>query len=49
MFSFPIRNQGASLEIVQGVPLNDFSKAKIALTENELKEEKSLVTALLPK
>jgi hypothetical protein len=31
------------------VPLNDFSKAKIAATENELMEEKSLVTDLLPK
>jgi malate dehydrogenase len=40
---------GKKWEIVQGVPLNDFSKAKIAETENELKEEKSLVTDLLPK
>ena len=49
MFSYPIRNHGTSLEIVQGVPLNDFSRAKIAVTENELKEEKSLITDLLPK
>jgi malate dehydrogenase len=49
IFSYPIRSNGKDFEIVQGVPLNDFSKAKIAATENELKEEKSLVTDLLPK
>ena len=36
-------------EIVQGVPVNDFSHAKITATENELKEEKSLVADLLPR
>ncbi len=49
IFSYPIRTDGRKWEIVQGVPLNDFSKAKIAATEAELKEEKSLVTDLLPK
>ena len=49
IFSYPIRSNGKDFEIVQGVPLNDFSKAKIAVTENELKEEKSLVADLLPK
>ena len=49
IFSYPIRSNGKDFEIVQGVPLNEFSKAKIAATENELKEEKSLVADLLPK
>jgi malate dehydrogenase len=49
IFSYPIRSKGKDFEIVQGVPLNDFSKTKIAATENELKEEKSLVAELLPK
>jgi len=49
IFSYPVRTDGTKWEIVQGVPLNDFSKAKIAATENELKEEKSLVADLLPK
>ncbi len=49
IFSYPIRSNGTQWEIVQGVPLNDFSKARIAATENELKEEKSLVADLLPK
>jgi malate dehydrogenase len=49
IFSYPIRSNGSKWEIVQGVPLNDFSKAKIAATENELKEERALVADLLPK
>ncbi len=49
IFSYPIRSNGKDFEIVQGVPLNDFSKAKIAATENELKEEKSLVADLIKK
>jgi len=49
IFSYPVRSNGTTWEIVQGMPLNDFSKAKIAATEAELKEEKSLVSGLLPK
>src|ERR1700761_8895577 len=49
IFSYPIRSNGSNFEIVQGVALNDFSKAKIAATENELKEEKSLVADLIKK
>ena len=47
--SFPVRSNGQKLEIVKGLPLNDFSRAKIEVTINELKEEKSLVSELLPK
>jgi malate dehydrogenase len=49
IFSYPIRSDGRKWEIVQGVPLNEFSKAKIAATEAELKEEKGMVADLLPK
>ncbi len=49
MYSFPIRSNGAKWEIIQGVSVNDFSRSKITATENELKEEKSLVAELLPK
>jgi malate dehydrogenase len=49
IFSYPIRTDGKKWEIVQNIPLKDFSKSKIAATENELKEEKSLVMDLLPK
>jgi malate dehydrogenase len=49
MFSYPIRSTGKGWSIVQDVPLNEFSRAKIGVTENELKEEKALVNELLPK
>jgi malate dehydrogenase len=49
IFSYPIRSDGKKWEVVQGVPLNEFSRAKISATENELKEEKALVSELLPK
>ena len=47
--SFPVRSNGHKLEIVQGVPVNEFSRGKIDATVNELKEERSLVAELLPK
>ena len=47
LFSYPMRSDGKNWSIVQGVPLNDFSKAKIAATEGELKEEKALVAELI--
>ena len=46
--SFPMRNTGGELTIVQDVPIDDFSRAKIDATVNELKEEKTLVADLLP-
>ena len=49
IFSFPTRSDGTTWEIIPGVPVNDFSRGKILATENELKEEKSLVSDLLPK
>src|SRR4026209_3013408 len=45
--SFPVRVQAEKWEIVQGLPLNDFSRAKIDASIAELKEEKSLVGELL--
>jgi malate dehydrogenase len=47
MSSFPIRTAGESWEIVQSLPLNDFSRDKISASINELKQEKSLVSDLL--
>ena len=49
IFSYPVCTDGKKWEIVPNVPLNDFSRAKIAATEAELKEEQSLVANLLPK
>jgi malate dehydrogenase len=45
--SFPIRTRNGKWEIVQNVPLNDFSKAKFDASVAELREEKSLVAELL--
>jgi malate dehydrogenase len=45
--SFPIRSDGSKWEIVKNVPINDYSRAKIDASVNELKEEKTLVSELL--
>lgn len=45
--SFPIRTRGGKWEIVQDVPINDFSRDKIDKSIAELREEKSLVSDLL--
>src|SRR6266566_2668957 len=45
--SFPVRVRGGKWEIVQGVPINEFSRAKIDASVAELKEEKSLVAELI--
>lgn len=45
--SFPTRVRGGKLEIVQDLPVNQFSRDKIDKSVAELKEEKSLVKELL--
>jgi len=45
--SFPLRSDGQRLEIVQGLPINPFSRSKIDATVNELKEERAMVGELL--
>src|SRR6059058_2631963 len=45
--SFPVRVRGGKWEIVQELPINDFSRAKIDASVAELKEEKSLVSELI--
>ena len=47
--SFPTHVHGGKLEIVQKLPINDFSRDKIDKSVAELKEEKSLVGELLAK
>jgi malate dehydrogenase len=48
IYSFPIRSDGSKWQVVQGLKLTDFSKSRIVATENELKEEKALVSDLIP-
>jgi malate dehydrogenase len=48
IYSFPIRSDGRKWSVVPDVLLNEFSRARLAATEKELKEEKAMVAALLP-
>lgn len=45
--SYPVRSDGSKLEIVQGVPVNAFSQAKIDETVAELRQEREMVAELL--
>lgn len=46
--SFPVRSDGSGhREIVQGVPIDDFSRAKIDASVGELQEERDAVSELL--
>jgi malate dehydrogenase len=45
--SFPVRVRAGKWEIVQELPINDFSRGKIDASVAELKEEKSLVGELI--
>ncbi|MCE2461707.1 MAG: malate dehydrogenase, partial [Pseudomonadales bacterium] len=47
-FSFPITCAGGDWKIVQGLSVNDYSRAKLDITEGELREERDLVASLLP-
>ena len=46
--SFPCVCKDGDWEIVQGVEINDFSRAKMSATEQELTEERDAVQHLLP-
>jgi malate dehydrogenase len=47
--SFPVRVRGGKWEIVEKLPINEFSREKIDRSIAELREEKSLVGELLAK
>ena len=48
MFSFPVVSDGeGGYEIVQGLSWSDFAKGKIAVTQDELREERAVVSDLL--
>jgi malate dehydrogenase len=48
VYSFPTRCDGRGWSVVPGVPVNAFSRARLAASEQELQVEKSLVAELLP-
>jgi malate dehydrogenase len=45
--SFPVQVKDGRAQVLQNVPINEFSRGKIDASVNELKEEKSLVRELL--
>ena len=45
--SFPVRMHSGKPQVVQNLPINQFSRAKIDASVNELKEEKALVSDLI--
>jgi malate dehydrogenase len=46
--SFPVRSDGSEVEIVQDLTLSEFSRARIETSVDELKEERTLVSDLIP-
>lgn len=48
IYSFPCTCKNGEWEIVQGLEVNDFSRERMAATENELAEERDAVAHLLP-
>ena len=46
--SFPVRTDGKKWEIVQGLPIDAFIKAKIDLSVKELQEERECIKELIP-
>jgi malate dehydrogenase len=47
-FGFPVRSNGATWEVVEGLEHNDFAQAKIKVTTDELLAEREDVRSLLP-
>lgn len=48
IFGFPLKTtQEGKVEIIQGIELNDFAKAKIKITTEELESERQAVTDLI--
>jgi malate dehydrogenase len=47
IFSFPVTAGAGNFKVVEGLPLSDFAKAKIAATQAELESERATVASLL--
>jgi malate dehydrogenase len=47
IFGFPVTCSGGKYQIVKGLEINDFAKAKIAATTKELQEERMAIESLL--
>ncbi|MCC7328638.1 MAG: malate dehydrogenase [Gammaproteobacteria bacterium] len=49
IYSFPCRCTKGRYEIVQGLPISDFSRARMDATDKELREEREAIADLLPR
>ena len=47
VYSYPVRCAGGDYEIVQGLGIDDFSRARMDETEKELREERAAIEGLL--
>jgi len=47
VYSYPVTTANGSYAIVQGLPINDFSRARMAATDKELREERDGVRELI--
>ena len=47
MYSYPVTCRGGEYDIVQGLPINDFSRARMDTSDQELRAERAGVEALL--
>ncbi len=47
VYSYPVTCKGGEYEIVQGLEISDFSRARMSITEKELREERAAVEHLL--
>ena len=48
IYSYPVRCRGGDWQILDGIAVNDFSRARMRATEAELVEERDAVAHLLP-
>ena len=47
IYSYPVRCSGGNYDIVQGLDIDDFSRARMDKTEEELREERAAIEELL--
>jgi len=48
MFSFPVTCSNGQYEIVQGLDIDEFSRSRLRITEQELLDEREVIKDLLP-
>jgi malate dehydrogenase len=46
-YSFPVTTRNGDYEIVQGLPIDEFSRNRMEITRKELEEERAAVEKIL--